>query len=362
MVFYHAKGGPDSCGQGCSEWIAAEGRIDLGTAQRLRAFLTRLGKRELPIFFDSPGGIGKTAMEIGRLLRERKMTASVYRTIPTGCAAVNEQACRTLKQSGQTLPSQLRGMAPCNSACVFALIGAKTRQVPPGARLGVHSVGLVHADGSPARGGNEKAMLAKAEAQARRYVQEMGVDVRLFDIISKVPHEKTHYLSRDEIARFGIDHGGFQETRWSTMELVSKELRVMKFFVEPTGDGSKGLRTGFIEIGCGGLQRVKIIYFRGVTPDENRARKTINLAIGDRVATFLGSGSVILMEAIETGGSFNILDTYQPFDFIEAAATHDEIEITEHDSANASSRVTRLSTAGMAQATSALRQRCIIGQ
>jgi hypothetical protein len=27
MVFYLAKGEPDSCGSGCSEWIAAEGRI-----------------------------------------------------------------------------------------------------------------------------------------------------------------------------------------------------------------------------------------------------------------------------------------------------------------------------------------------
>ena len=40
MVFFLAKGEPDSCGTGCSEWIAAEGKIDLGAAQRLRAFLT----------------------------------------------------------------------------------------------------------------------------------------------------------------------------------------------------------------------------------------------------------------------------------------------------------------------------------
>src|SRR5437879_1702092 len=62
LVFYIAKGETDACGQGCSEWIAAEGYFDLGAAQRLRTFLTHFGGRKLPIFFQSPGGIGTAAM------------------------------------------------------------------------------------------------------------------------------------------------------------------------------------------------------------------------------------------------------------------------------------------------------------
>src|SRR5689334_10324174 len=58
MIFYLAKGDDDACGPGCSEWIAAEGQFDADTAQRLRAFLNRLGKRKLPIFFHSLGGNG----------------------------------------------------------------------------------------------------------------------------------------------------------------------------------------------------------------------------------------------------------------------------------------------------------------
>src|SRR5688572_27320533 len=42
MVFFLAKGPPDSCGPGCSEWIAAEGAFVLGTAQRFRDFLAML--------------------------------------------------------------------------------------------------------------------------------------------------------------------------------------------------------------------------------------------------------------------------------------------------------------------------------
>src|SRR5215470_2325820 len=110
MVFYLAKGEPDSCGPGCSEWIAAEGRIDESSAQRLRALLFRMGKHKLPIFFHSTGGVGRTATEIGRLLREREMTAGVYQTIPASCGGAGAQACRALKQSGQVLPAALRNI------------------------------------------------------------------------------------------------------------------------------------------------------------------------------------------------------------------------------------------------------------
>ena len=57
MIFFVAKGEPNACGPGCSEWIAAEGTIDSGAPKRLRAFLKGLGKRKLPMFLHSPGGL-----------------------------------------------------------------------------------------------------------------------------------------------------------------------------------------------------------------------------------------------------------------------------------------------------------------
>src|SRR5262249_6920354 len=54
MFFYVAKGGPNACGPGCNEWIAAEGTFDLGVAGRLRAFLSKQRNRNLPIYFYSP--------------------------------------------------------------------------------------------------------------------------------------------------------------------------------------------------------------------------------------------------------------------------------------------------------------------
>jgi hypothetical protein len=368
MVFYLAKGEPDSCGPGCSEWIAAEGRIDESSAQRLRALLSRTGKRKLPIFFHSMGGLGTTGTEIGRLLREREMTAGVYRTIPAGCAGASEQTCRALKQSGQVLPAALRHMAHCDSACVFALIGAKVRQVPPGARVGIHAVKLVvdwaHAPKAKAgyserqMASYERTRLAEINAKYRRYVQEMKIDIRLFERSLQVPHESIYYLSRDEIVQFGIDSREFQETRWDTLELGSPELWAVKFFVEGTAKDRKELHTSFLRISCRNLQRVSITYFRYAGSDETGAGTSMKLAAGDRSATLSAFGSLVKTNAIESGGSYITWGTLSSFEFLEAAAARDQIEMTEPGDADTAARVTKLSTAGLSEAVSALRQRC----
>jgi len=364
MVFYLAKGEPDACGQGCSEWIAAEGQIDQSTAQRLRTFLNRLGKRKLPIYFHSPGGTGTTAMEIGRLLRERELTAGVSQTVPVDCAAASARACRALKQSGHVLPSMLRA-GGCNSACVFALIGARVRQVPPGARLGVHSAKVIvmRSDGRKVNYSDrqvasfQKAKLTELNARLRRYVQEMKVDVRLFDLGAQVPPETVQYLTRDEIARFGIDTRESQETRWDLIEPARSEPWAMKLFVQTAADGGKELRTSFIQIACGSLQRARVTYFRHIGLSEKEKKATITMAAGDRKSTLFGSGSVIKLDAIEPGGSYNVWTTFVPFEFLEAAGL-DTIGISEQSGPSAVPHVTRLSTAGMAQAIAALRQSC----
>ena len=57
MIFVVAKSEPNACGRGCSEWIAAQGQFDDGAPQRFREFLALLPKRDLPIFFNSDGGL-----------------------------------------------------------------------------------------------------------------------------------------------------------------------------------------------------------------------------------------------------------------------------------------------------------------
>jgi hypothetical protein len=67
MIFFVAKGEPNACGPGCSEWIAAEGKFDgPQVEQRFRDLLASLKGRNLPIVFNSLGGVIGEALVLGR--------------------------------------------------------------------------------------------------------------------------------------------------------------------------------------------------------------------------------------------------------------------------------------------------------
>lgn len=356
MVFYLAQGQADACGPGCDQWIAAEGTIDLEALRRLRALLTRLGERSLPIFFHSPGGFRAPAAGIGRLLRERGMTAGVSRTIATDCVGASDDTCRALKQSGETLAAELHDVAGCSSACVFALIGAKSRQVPAGARLGVHQ-------GKAEQPDFDGQSRAKSNAQVGRYLREMEIDDRLLDIILRVPHERIHFLSRDEIANFGIDTREFQETRWIAAEPTARPPSFRKLIVEARGASRKEFRTSMLRLTCATSQGITIGYYRGLATDELApgAGRSIKLTVDDHHVSFPPKASITKIDALDTGGSFDIRVTQESFEFFKAAATRDSIHIVESDQAGSatSARITKLSTDGLAKALAQLQKTCV---
>ena len=253
MTFFVAKGEPDSCGPGCNEWIAADGRIKEDTAQKFGKFLRTLGKRKLPIYFHSPGGSVSAGVAIGRMLRARGMTAGVARTIPEGCDPVKEReaACDALKREGRELQSELRtARTMCNSSCVYALIGATVREVPAGSRLGVHTMALVEKPNRKISASEEQRQLEAANARLARYIGEMKIAPGLFEAASKVRFERLRFLSRDEIAQFGIDKRDFHESRWMVDEGPPGPLMVVKFIVEAKGGETKRYHTTRIRLAC----------------------------------------------------------------------------------------------------------------
>ncbi len=146
MVFYAVKGAPDACGRGCDSWIAVEGQVDGAAALRFKKFLQQFGNRDLPIYLASPGGNLDQALAMGAMLRERRATARVGRTVVNDCCfeAQDSLACLKLKRAGRELRGDLvtRG-ANCNSACPYLLLGATRREVAPDALLAVHSAKVV---------------------------------------------------------------------------------------------------------------------------------------------------------------------------------------------------------------------------
>jgi hypothetical protein len=359
LVFFLARA-TGGCGEGCDEWIAAEGGFDVGSADRLRAFLRKFPGRTPPIYFQSPGGIQEEAIAIGRLMHERGMTAGVARTLPYGCAPGKETGdrCVALKRSGQPIAAELRSTgASCSSACVYALLGAKTRLVPPDARLGVHASRRVHVypDGRVTRTSGDDARLAEATNELKDYVQEMGVDVALIDTAFKIKFSDAYFLSRNEIVHFGIDTRAFQETRWTVLDPASRRPSAFKLVVEARGE--KDVSTSLVQLACTGQDEIRIGYVRPVEANEV-APAVVRVMGGDRHATFARPGPMVRISALDNAALFEPRAALAPIDFLEAAAATGSLTITELSLRPDSPRTITLSTSGLPEAIAVLRKSC----
>jgi len=357
LQLYLAKGAHNACGEGCSEWIAVEGDFDANAPGRVQAFLNRHGARKLPIFFQSPGGDARAAIAIGRLLRQRELTAGVGATIPQGCTSINDwsNACKAAKRSAQPVAAAWWPNTGCHSACVYALIGAKVRLVPPSARLGVHAVRLT----TPRTPAQDRAGLAEINAQLRRYVRDMGMDDRLFETANRVPHESIYHLNRDEIAAYGIDRREHAESTWF-IQLAARATYLAQWFVEARGPVHKDYRLSLVLFSCATVDRVAVTYVRGLTSDEIGRPLTAALSIGGRRTILALTGRGTRQDTVEVGSLFSSGNGSITFDELALAAASDVITITETDrfAATNDTRVVRLSIHGLAEGIKSLRAKC----
>jgi tetratricopeptide (TPR) repeat protein len=286
ISFYLARGEADACGRACSEWIAAEGRIDPGAAQRLRRLLAKLGHRRLPIFFHSPGGSVAGSLELGRLIRGQKLVASVARTIPRGCDRDNlqDKTCEELKRSGMEIESEFDAVVTmCNSGCVYALIGGTTHLVPPWVKLGIHEVGLGPEKKAALRGAPITDVKRAAHARILEYVLDMGVDKALLTAASAVPNESVRFLERDDLVRFGIDRREFGESVWRFADKPTVSMSKRVFFRTGSGDQPR-YRKGLVRLDCGTGQAIRLLFAQEQDSSEHKSTDPLQLDVnGQRI-------------------------------------------------------------------------------
>jgi len=243
IVFFVARGDANACGPGCREWIAAEGTIDPGADDRLRALLKKLGGRKLPIFFHSPGGAVPNGLAIGRVMRQHGLTAGVGWTVPAGCdpKQQREPACDKLKRSGRELVAVLdTGHTMCNSSCVYALVGAAVREVGAGVQLGVHSSSISftlkrtdsqgHVTRTPTRVAPtvERKALEGGYERISAYLREMGISPGLLTAAREVDSSKLHFLTREQMVAFGIDRRNVVEGMWWFVESGPSAVKLIE--------------------------------------------------------------------------------------------------------------------------------------
>jgi hypothetical protein len=245
MTFYVVRGTPDACGQGCDSWIAAEGRVESDTAARFKVFLNRLRGRNLPIYFASPGGNLDQAIAMGTALHGKSTTARVGRTMVRECGfeAQDGDVCLKLKQSGHELHGDLfTNGAICASACPYAFMGATSHEVAPDAILAVHSPKVVlnfrggQPDASAIAAANQRGR-ERADRVASAYLAKVGVDAGLLALTRTIKFEDIHVLTRDEIARFGLDRREAIETPWRFESNTPSSVRKIAVVKTP-GDTS----------------------------------------------------------------------------------------------------------------------------
>jgi hypothetical protein len=268
IEFYLAHGAANACGRGCDEWIAAEGKIDLGAVDRLRQLLKTLKDRRPPIYFRSPGGNLNGSLLLGRLIRDKKFEVSVGNTIPIGCSSDKkaDNSCESRKRSGQAIEAEISATAAqCNSACVYAVAAGTVRLVPPGVPLGIHDAGLDPNAKLP-NGVALSLAIRTVHTRLRSYLREMGIDDALFEATLATPYESVKALQRDDLVRFGIDRRESGETEWQLAD-KSPPYITKRFFVRADGDQPHYV-DGAIDIGCQGRSGFRFILARQPLPSD----------------------------------------------------------------------------------------------
>jgi hypothetical protein len=217
MRFLRVRSSDPACQPDCPEWIAAEGRIEVGTAQAFARVIAELGGRRLPVLLNSSGGSVADAMAMGRLIRARRLAVAVGRTIlEPGVSPAGGGEAR-----GATISSGVR----CASACPLVLAGGIERYASTAAFLGVHHPRQIFTkwqvthlyrlnyrivDGrreeiSRILAGDKrsettilKAASPGIEADVSAYLKEMGIGPLLMDLIETTPTTSMHWLSDEE--------------------------------------------------------------------------------------------------------------------------------------------------------------------
>jgi hypothetical protein len=321
MTFFVATGEADACGSDCETWIAADGKIDLSAAQRLRKLLAKLGRRRLPVFLHSGGGSVLGAIELGRLIRSRNIEVSVARTTPTACSLdrLSDKSCEMLKRSGKDVVSELDSNgAMCNSACVLTLSGGAVRSVPPLMRLGVHAIGI-DLGKTQVRGAAIAAATRAANSRIVEFLRDMGINKALFDTSNSVPHESTRFLQRDELMRFGIDTREFGETDWRFVE--KPNAAIAKGFFARSGEADPAHPEALLKLNCGAGKAMRLTLAR-----ERSASNRI--AASSRPLRITVNGSRIDLLYATPGGTIEMRTTVLWPNVIDSANDKGAIEIS----------------------------------
>lgn len=258
LAIYTAKGAPNSCGPGCDRWIAIEGKVEFNSANRVRMFLTHMPDPLPPIYLNSPGGRGDHAFGIARYLRMRGATTRVGQTMATACSpeAQADDRCLVIKLGGDVQAKLSTEGTVCASACVFMLLGGAVREVAPDTLIGIHEGRFESRNG---RRIESELTHQRIATSFSIFIQAMGVEHELADLILAVPTDDIRYMTREEIYRVNIDRREFVESAWTLVPGARPYARKIAD-AKRNNDGS--FRRLEWRLSCEGGQSARLMFLR----------------------------------------------------------------------------------------------------
>ena len=210
MIFYGAHGGEEACGANCTDWIPAEGAIEWDTFKRLFAFLDRFGQHKRPVVLNITGGASlRTAMSLGKIIRDRGLDVSVGPTIVAKCANIAEADCFALKRTGQVLDGRIdTSSVECDLACILVMAGGVHRTLPADAKVVISGIEIKSTRGLNVAPEHKEGLTTYYDDQIGLYLAQMGVNPQIVDIMER--DTKTHRatsLTNNDWLKFGLVTG-----------------------------------------------------------------------------------------------------------------------------------------------------------
>jgi hypothetical protein len=207
MIFYVAHGPQGACGQGCSDWIAAEGTVEWDTHKRLISILDRNAGHKFPVVIHARGESNlNVAVSLGRILRDRGIDTMAGATEVGDCNGKPESECFALKRQGGPLDARLNLTDQrCDLGCVLMLAGGVHRNLAPGTRVILSGMSIHNRLAPNVSDERREGLTALYGGRFRLYFRDMGVDQALLDIVDKnsESHRQTEIPATDWI-RLGL--------------------------------------------------------------------------------------------------------------------------------------------------------------
>ena len=156
--------------------LMATGTITPGISQSFAAEAERHGEYIKTVVLSSPGGSVADALEMGRLIREKRFATEV--------------------EAGKY----------CVSSCPLVFAGGVDRRAGDKATIGVHQLAAIHSAASgPPR--DEMSVAQNISARCQRFLGDMGVSLQVWVHAMETPHDKLFVFRPDELKSLKIVTG-----------------------------------------------------------------------------------------------------------------------------------------------------------